>query len=230
MARARLGGLLRFLCDRRARSEWMTRLTSAGGTHQGNSFTRLDRYPALFGAARALLADRPAARILSFGCSSGEEVQTLGGYFPSAEIVGAEINPFLLRACRRLPVDDRIRFIPSNENAIGRHGPYDAIFCMAVLTRRPHEVEGRALTDISRFYPYRHFERTVASLAQMLGPAGLLIVEHALYRVEDAAAELGIVPVESHGVGFAKGPRFAPSGMLLEPPVTIARIFQKQTG
>lgn len=225
--RARLGGALRLLREPRAWSELATRFTARDRVHQDNSQTWPDRYPALFAAARALLAARPEARILSFGCSSGEEVLTLRRYFPRATIVGAEVNRRLLRSCRRLPADANLHFVPSAEAAIAAYGPYDAIFCMAVLTRRPHEIERREMRDISRFYPYRRFADQVRELVSMLADDGLFIVEHALYRVEDVIARLPVKPVETHGFARAKGPRFDPAGTIIAPAPIIARIFRK---
>ena len=56
----------------------------------GSSRTTLDRYPELFRAASQQMPD--ATRILSYGCSTGEECATLTRYFPAAEIVGTDIN------------------------------------------------------------------------------------------------------------------------------------------
>ena len=226
--RARVGGALRLLHQPRAWSELATRLSAGDRVHQDHSLTWSDRYPRLFAAARELLADRPDARLLSFGCSSGEEVLTLRQYFPRASIVGAEINHRLLRTCRRLPVDEAIRFIPSTPAALAESGPYDAIFCMAVFTRRPHEIERRGLRDIGNFYPYHRFAEQLRDLVLLLADGGLLIVEHALYRVEDAVDGLPMRRVESHGMAPAKGPRFDPSGALIEPVPVIARIFRKE--
>ena len=208
-------------------SELVTRLTSAGRIHQDNSLTWQDRYPKLFGAARVLLADSPTLRILSFGCSSGEEVLTLRRYFPAARIIGAEINRHLLRACRRLPTDKAIKFIPSSEHSLRAQGPYDAIFCMAVLTRRPHLIQQGLVHDISRIYPFGTFAREIRNLTSLLNAGGLLVVEHTLYRVEDAIGDLPLSVVTSHGVAPAKGPRFGPDGALVSPPPVVARLFRK---
>jgi hypothetical protein len=224
---ARLYDALRLLREPRAWSELTTRLLQSSEVHQDCSLTCSDRYPALFSAARTLLADRLRPRILSFGCSSGEEVLTLRRYFPDAVIVGAEINQSLLRACRRHAVEGETLFIHSTPEAIQSHGPFDAIFCMAVFTRRPHEVERRDMRDISRFYPFGRFAGTVRSLAAQLTEGGLLVVEHGLYRVEDAIGGLPVSPVLTHGFRIAKGPRFDPSGVRLEPPQLVARIFRR---
>lgn len=216
---------MRRLASRRPRSELATRLAFRHSIHQDNSHSALDRYPRLFGLVRDALAGRSAPCILSFGCAAGEEVVSLQDYIPDAEIVGAEINRALLRACRRLPPDPRRTFIASSRDNIAGHGPYDAIFCMAVFTRRPHEVEARGLHDIARFYPYALFEAEVCFLASQVRAGGFLIVEHALYLVEDALVGLPYEP--AGGVGPAKGPRFSPAGKLLDAQPVIARIFRR---
>lgn len=227
-ARTWIGRAVNLLRGPRPWSELATRLISSGRVHQANSLTWQDRYPVLFDAGRMLLADRPAARILSFGCSSGEEVLTLRKYFPAARIVGAEINPYLLRACRRLPTDAATNFILSSGDSLRAHGPYDAIFCMAVLTRRPEEVGARRISNIRDLYRFEDFAREVRLLASLLKPGGFLVVEHTLYRVEDAIDGLDLSPVTSHGYWPAKGPRFRPTGDLVAPQPVVARFFRKQ--
>lgn len=225
--RRRAARLLALIRDGRARSELFTRLRFGAQVHQDISLSFHDRYPRLFTAARALLADRPAPRILSYGCAAGEEVTSLRGYFPDAMLVGAEINPVLLRACRRLPPDANRVFIASRHDLIAAHGPYDAIFAMAVFTRRPEEVRERDLRDISSHYPFALFARDLRQLASNLAPGGLLIVEHAQYRVEDALHDLPFSAIGGLGEWLAKGPRFAPNGIRIEPQPVIARIFRR---
>ena len=53
------------------------------GSHQLVDWTAPNRYPEIFAAAAAA-----ARRILSFGCSTGEECVSLAEYFPKAEIIG----------------------------------------------------------------------------------------------------------------------------------------------
>ncbi len=217
--------------DPRARSETMTRLRFGTRVHQDLSVSAPNRYPRLFASSAGLLADRPAGRILSFGCAAGEEVLSLRDYFPHATLVGAEINPVLLARCRRLAPDPNRTFIASTPDNIAAHGPYDAIFAMAVFTRRPHEVEARGFREISRHYPFALFARDLRFLASQVAPGGLLIVEHALYRVEDALAWTALAeafrPVEGAGDWLAKGPRFGPDGRIIEPQPRIARIFRR---
>lgn len=154
--------------------------------------------------SRSSLGQSPS-RILSFGCSAGEEVLSLKRVIPAATIVGAGINRAKLRACRRLPPDPDICFLNPTSDSIASRGPYDAIFCMAVLTRRPLEVEPRMLNDIPVFYPRERFRARIGAFVQMLHPGGLPVLEHSLYRVEGVAPESSPAPVG--GSWPAKGPR-----------------------
>src|SRR5262249_37915409 len=70
-------------------------------THQAKSTTKLNRYPEIFAAATK--AAPSARKILSFGCSTGEECVTLANYFPTAQIIGADINVLNLLRTFRLP-------------------------------------------------------------------------------------------------------------------------------
>lgn len=220
---ARLSRIL----GRRAWSRRLTRLVARRSIHQDVTETRRDRYPRLFASAAALLGDASSPRILSFGCSSGEEVLSLRDYFPAAAIVGAEINRGELAACRRLPPHPRTVFIHSTRARIADHGPYDAVFCMAVLQRRPHAVARAGVADIARHYPFARFADEIAFLTEQLRPGGLLIVEHSQYRVEDADAPLA--PVRDSGTWAADGPRFDRDGALIRPQPIVSRIFRKRS-
>ncbi len=225
--RRRVGRLRAAVVDPRARSEVITRLRFGAQVHQDVSLSCHDRYPSLFTPVCVLLAERHAPRILSYGCAAGEEVTSLRGYFPDAMLVGAEINPALLRICRKLPHDPQRVFIESRRDTIAAHGPYDAIFAMAVFTRRPNEVDERGLRDISGHYPFALFAADLRFLADQVAPGGLLIVEHAQYLVEDALRGMPFSAVPGLGNWLAKGPRFDPQGIQIEPQPCISRIFRR---
>lgn len=160
-----------------------TKAVHGRALHQTGGFTWLDRYPDLFALVSAV-APRPA-RILSFGCSTGEEIETLRRHFPSAHIVGAEINPRSRRAAaRRMAGDARVELVAPQRLA----GPFDLVFALAVLQVEPHRIERDGIADLSSIYPFDRFDRTVVQLADMLPPGGLLCVMHAQYRVEDSGA------------------------------------------
>ena len=156
------------------------------GAFQPYYYTRPDRYPWLFGFAAARLGARPDLRILSFGCSRGDEVFSLRRYFPNATIKGIDIHPPNIARClARLRAEK-----PANvsfERAASTQGEatssYDAIFCLAVL------VNGDLITSkAQRSDPLLHFEtfdRTVGDFARCLRPGGLLLLHTTNFRFCD---------------------------------------------
>ncbi|MEM7329356.1 MAG: methyltransferase domain-containing protein [Pseudomonadota bacterium] len=154
--------------------------------HQTSALTALDRYPEVFARAKGLLAAHPFPRILSFGCSTGEEVLTLRQYFPDATIVGAELNRSRLRKCRQRISDPDTSFVKSTENNIKKSGPYHAIFAMAVLQRTPHKVHKEGVQDLSGLYPYSAFNAQLKKFDANLYVGGLIVLQHTQYRFEDS--------------------------------------------
>ncbi|HEY0972073.1 MAG TPA: methyltransferase domain-containing protein [Gemmatimonadales bacterium] len=177
------------------RSILLSRWREGDELHQTTALTSMDRYPLIFGSCQRQLADREALRILSFGCSTGEEVRTLRGYFPSARIVGAEINRRSLALCERHRVDDRIDFVPSEHESIARHAPFDAIFCMAVLQRTPHTIEREGVTSLRSIYPFDRFEQQIHRLDSYLAVGGLLVVHYTAYSLRDTAVAARYAPL-----------------------------------
>jgi hypothetical protein len=145
------------------------------GCHQGPNKTALNRYPEIFAAAAAAAPD--AQRILSFGCSTGEECVTLANYFPTAQIVGTDINPLnVLKAMKHR--NDRIRFVYSMDRILKRFGGFDAVFCMAVL-RTPKRKR------IAEHYPFARFAERALFLETLVKPGGILVIHNATYRFSD---------------------------------------------
>lgn len=60
-----------------------------------------NRYPGIFSFVQSTLGAASDIRVLSFGCSTGEEVFSLRQYFPRAVIKGLDINSGNIAACRR---------------------------------------------------------------------------------------------------------------------------------
>src|SRR5262245_39665581 len=66
------------------RSVVLLKLFSRNVVHQTTPLTWMDRYPNIFSTVEAYFAGNSDLNILSFGCSTGEEVLTLRAYFPTA--------------------------------------------------------------------------------------------------------------------------------------------------
>ena len=152
--------------------------------------TRPDRYPGIFRFAQAALETDPHAGrppvLLSFGCSTGEEVFTLRRYFPAARIKGIDINPGNIATCRRRLaelVDPEISFVCAESVAAEADGVYDAIFCMAVL--RHGGLADATLTRCDHLLRFADFENAVADFSRCLRRGGLLAIAHSNFRFND---------------------------------------------
>jgi len=173
------------------RARLWTRLLHRRQLHQTAPYTWLNRYPALFNLAAELAPD--ARRVLSFGCSTGEELISLRRRFPHAEIVGAEINARTRAIARRRVADDpRTTVIAPKSIA----GSFDLVFALSVLQRDPHGLKNEMEPHhLAARYPFTRFDAGVRGLVARLRPGGLLIVANTLYRVEDSSAAAELEPI-----------------------------------
>ena len=197
-----------------------TQLFHRSSIHQTTAYTCEDRYPDLFDLVARMSPE--AERILSFGCSTGEELVSLRRRFPEAAIVGAEINPRSRRLARkRLAHDHQVTVVRPS----GIMGSFDVVFALAVLQREPHRVAETELANIAAHYPFTNFDAAVAQLVGLLRPSGLLCVMHAHYRVEDSSVAAELEPVA--GSPALEEPLFGPAGQRIAG--SLARsLFRKR--
>lgn len=180
-----LSKVKRSLCDERYRAIILMKIFNSKRLQQTTSLTYMDRYPTIFAGCRDYFKGQDNIKILSYGCSTGEEVLTLRRYFPNATIVGAEINPHSLRICKSLPLNEKTKFINSTPREIIKQGPYDIVFCMAVLQRTPHVVTEQKIKSLKKIYPFEKFEKQVIELDQSVAPQGLMVIHFSQYSFED---------------------------------------------
>jgi SAM-dependent methyltransferase len=170
------------LANRRGRAQLFFNWFTNSETHQVPNATSVDRYPELFSLLADRLANKSQPRILSFGCSTGEEVGTLLAYIPDAKIVGVDINRWNIGIARSSYSSDNAQFF-TRLDQIPDAVQFDAIVCMAVLQ---HQENTRpTIVDSSATYPFDRFEKQVVRLDSLLRPGGTLIIEYANYRFED---------------------------------------------
>ncbi len=223
--------LRRFATEPAYRSEWRLRLAAPAGALQPYNRTQPDRYPVIFRRAAEALDDGPDRRILSFGCSTGEEVFSLRRYFPQSLIEGIDINPGNIAICerrlRRVP-DPRVRFRIA---ATTQHVPdaaYDAIFCMAVL--RHGALSKPGVTRADPFLSFAQFARLTDDFARCLKSGGLLVLRHSNFRFADAPAyarfePLPPVPLNNSG---SRTPLFGPDDRLMPGAIYEEALFRKR--
>jgi SAM-dependent methyltransferase len=159
------------------------------GRFQPYNYTLPNRYPWLFEFAKASLQDGGYLHILSFGCSEGDEVFALRGYFPAAAIKGIDIDPRNIAVCRARSRAQRfagMTFAAAATTQAEQDGSYDAIFCLAVLCHGDLSTYGAERSD--PLLHFEDFERTVADFSRCLKPGGLLLLHTTNFRFCDTSA------------------------------------------
>ncbi len=173
--------------SRESRNAVLLLLRPPQGLYQPYGTTSADRYPEIFLEVRKLVDDGASVRILSFGCSTGEEVFSLRRYFPEANIVGLDINPYNIAACRfrRLKAGaKRMTFAVAGSTHGEASASYDAVFAMAVFRHGDLNISPPPPQSGHRIR-FAEFDQSVADLARALKPGGLLVIQHAMFRFGD---------------------------------------------
>ena len=161
---------------------WL-KYTKGNEAHQISNYTEYDRYPDLFSKCEELMKERKDLKILSYGCSTGEEVFTLREYFPDAFIVGVDINKRNIKKAISQNNDDNIVFSSNIENTLADEGPFDIIFTLAVFQRT--ENRAKKTFNSSTIYPFEKFDIKIMELDSHLKQNGLFVIDHADYFFED---------------------------------------------
>jgi SAM-dependent methyltransferase len=139
--------------------------------------TRVNREPRVMRNIRHILSQAgllDGKKILSFGCSIGDEIATLKGYFPTCDIYGCDIDEDTLAAARS-SVGHLATVFPSTANELQRHGPFDVICAFSVLCLSP------APKDFAEKFTFSQFEDGVGQLDRALAPGGILALVNTSY-------------------------------------------------
>lgn len=179
--------LRRLLRGIESRNSALMLLRPPRGLYQPYGTTSIDRYPDVFQYVRQSVGDSASTHILSFGCSTGEEVFCLRRYFPAAMISGLDINPFNIAVCRFRHFrrgDTGITFAIAGSTAGEASASYDAIFAMAVFRHGDLNLSPPP-PNSGHLIRFADFEQSVADLARVLKPGGLLVIQNAMFRFCD---------------------------------------------
>jgi SAM-dependent methyltransferase len=204
------------------------------GRFQAYSYTLPDRYPWLFEFAKSHVQDTAGTRLLSFGCSSGEEVLSLRRYFAAAAIKGIDIDRRNIEVCEaRAQAADvpGISFAVAADTCGEPAEHFDAIFCLAVLCLGDLTVSGAQRCDPHLYF--EEFERLVADFARCLRPGGILCLLTTNFRFGDTAASRNFdVLLEADESQLAPDVLFDRNNRLLSgeryrPAVFLKRTFSK---
>ena len=216
-----------FLTVPEIRSKHFAQLRFREQYFQRSTSTSPNRYPILFEQCRKYLADTPQPKILSFGCSTGEEVFSLGEYLPRAIILGVDINGWCIRQCEKRKQSNLHSFCARYSRQFDRANGFDAIFCMAVFQRSENRTSAK--NEISADFKFEHFEREIGVLNAKLKPGGLLIIDHADFSFEDTAFsnQYKILKFEQNSVRYNR-PLFDRSNRRISDSQCLPRVFVKQ--
>jgi hypothetical protein len=218
---------IRLCIDTDFRSILILQLINSKNVHQTTPLTCMNRYPTIFSACHDYFDGKQDLKILSYGCSTGEEVLTLRQYFPNAQIIGAEINKHSLAICRKLPVDENITFLYSTLNEIQKHGHFDVVFCMAVLQRKPHYIAAKGISSLKEIYPFEKFERQIIELDELINPQGLLVVHFTQYSLWDTTVASKYRALGNYNQDDYMLPLFNKSSNLVEISAPQNTVFVK---
>jgi len=139
-------------------------------------------------------------KILSFGCSTGEELVLLKKLFPAARLFGCEHDWSNMLAARGL-VGGEATVFHSDANELVRHGPFDVIVCNSVLM-----APSVAGADGPQGLPYALWTDIVAQLDAVLTPGGILQVINSNFPFRIHPCAIGYQPLRSPlllGANFA---------------------------
>jgi pyruvyl transferase EpsO len=144
--------------------------------HQYSTFTFTNRYSSFFDKINIQL-NPISKKILSFGCSSGEECITLKNIFKNCDIYGTDIRNDLEEICK----SKNISFITSNNLP---NYKFDMIFCMSILCCHPILNNKK---NSSMIYPFKKFDELLIFIDSLLNVNGLLIIYNSNYMFNDSS-------------------------------------------
>jgi len=151
---------------------------SQNGLLQSAPTTQLNRHPDIFEALGARFKDQPI-RLLSFGCSTGEECQSLSTYLPNAMIIGVDVNKKSIEKAKSKFSSEKLSFYHIEAKSLHTLGKFDVITAISVLCRYP---ESKLIQNIDSVFPFSIFEMSVGYLDQVLNPKGYLFIRSSNFR------------------------------------------------
>jgi len=174
---------IHILLNGELRSTERTRRAFPGTLFQVSPYTEEERYPELFDALADRLTNMTEPKILSFGCSTGEEVRAIRKRLPDAWITGIDANLRNIALARKADRHPRSAYVHATR--IAPEEKFDAILAMAVFRRGILERERPE--SCAAELPFLRFVSGVGMLDAALKPGGWLAIWNAQFRFCDTA-------------------------------------------
>ena len=217
--------LLRQLRTAQRRSELFASIRFQHELFQPHTFTLPDRYPALFAHCAHQMQGMASPRILSFGCSTGEEAFSLHRLLPNASILGVDLNPWCLQQANRHNRSPLLRFVHGQSAEFADSAPFDAIFCMAVLQQATNRTGDREESG----FTFTRFEQQLRELDRRLLPGGYLYIDNCDFLFTDTALASGYDAVMFPGSRkLRRRPLYDRSNHRIAEEYTADRCFRKR--
>jgi SAM-dependent methyltransferase len=218
--------ILGFCFSSQYRQMFLTRLLYGKYMHQKSVYTEINRYPDLFEICRDYLKENSSPKILSFGCSTGEEVFSIGKIIPNAEIVGTDINLWCIGKCRVKPFNRKHTFTHSHSELFEQMNDFDAILCLAIFQHPANRQHAEAV--LSSEYHFIKFDEEIKRLDKKLKVGGIIVIDHSDFDFLDTSVAGNYFPLDvSNNKIHRERPSFNKENIKLSNSSHLYRIFVK---
>lgn len=152
-----------------------------------------NRYPQLFQICQQHFENKRSLKILSFGCSTGEEVKSISSFFPKAIIIGTDINKHSLRIARKNYSAKNISFMHVLSKVFKELDQINIIFCCAVFQdpRNRNDLNNNIAKN-----SFQQFDKWIKDLDNKLLSKGALIIDHCDFNFLDTQTSLNYTPLD----------------------------------
>ena len=210
----------------RLRSEYISKIKYKRYLLQQSTTTLPNRYPLLFNQCKILLEDIINPKILSYGCSTGEEVFTIGEYMPLATVVGVDVNDWCIRKCLKKNTNQKYSFYRRVSSEYEKLAEFDAIFCMAVF----QSTENRKIDSekIMTGFTFDKFQNEVTQLDGKLKKNGLLFIDNCDFNFSDTIISAHYTPLKfKENIYLRNRPLFDKENRKLSDLTKVYRAYRK---
>gem|GEM_PF-7032300 len=169
---------------------------------QSQNHTSINRYGTEFYLIQKVFSflNKQPKKILSFGCSTGEETISLYWQFKNAQIYGCDIDSLALATAKYFTRNlSNIEIFESNWNNLEQKAPYDLIVLGSVLCKHPESTQYESIKDL---FPFVYFDDILKKLDSFLSEGGIILIVNANYAFEYASVYSKYSPVKQNVIPF----------------------------